>query len=78
MHTNPCRQQQPGFGQVGGTALVVHLHYLFGALDPSAYRTYKFENAARDQQAYKSMSKMMLLKIKKTPPYTPELEVPVP
>jgi fatty acid synthase subunit alpha, fungi type len=70
-----------GFGQVGGTALVVHPRYLFGALEPSAYETYKCKNVVRAQQAYKSMSEMMitnsLVKIKESPPYTPELEVPV-
>jgi fatty acid synthase subunit alpha len=74
-------QSSFGFGQVGGTALVLHPRYLFGALEPSAYAAYKCKNEVRAQQAYKSMSEMMitnsLVKIKDAPPYTPELEVPV-
>lgn len=70
-----------GFGQVGGTALVLHPRYLFGALTPSQYTTYKSKNVLRGQQAYKSMTEMMitnsLVKIKEAPPYTPELEIPV-
>ncbi|KAI6129042.1 hypothetical protein EDD16DRAFT_1516096, partial [Pisolithus croceorrhizus] len=30
-----------GFGQVGGTAVVVHPRYLFAALEPSAYESYR-------------------------------------
>ncbi|KAF7965824.1 hypothetical protein HWV62_41719, partial [Athelia sp. TMB] len=70
-----------GFGQVGGTALVLHPRYLFGALTPSQYATYKAKNVLRGQQAYKSMTEMMitnsLVKIKEAPPFTPELEIPV-
>ena len=70
-----------GFGQVGGTALVLHPRYLFGALTPSQYATYKSKNVLRGQQAYKSMTEMMitnsLVKIKEAPPFTPELEIPV-
>lgn len=70
-----------GFGQVGGTALVLHPRYLFGALTPNEYATYKSKNVLRGQQAYKSMTEMMitnsLVKIKETPPYTPDLEIPV-
>jgi fatty acid synthase subunit alpha len=69
------------FGQVGGTALVLHPRYLFCALEPSACAAYKRKNAVRAYQAYKSMSEMMvtnsLVKIKEAPPYMPELEVPV-
>jgi len=70
-----------GFGQVGGTALVLNPRYLFGALEPSAYAAYQNKIAVRAHQAYKAMSEMMitnsLVKIKDAPPYTPELEVPV-
>jgi 3-oxoacyl-ACP reductase-like protein len=40
--------------------LVVHLRFLFGVLEPSAYETYKCKNVVRAQQAYKSMSEMMI------------------
>jgi len=70
-----------GFGQVGGTALVLHPRYLFGALTPAQYTAYKSKNRLRGQQAYKSMTEMMitnsLVKIKEAPPFTPELEIPV-
>lgn len=67
-----------GFGQVGGTALVVHPHYLLAALEPSAYEAYKERNRLRYLQSYKAMSEMMthnsLVKIKDSPPYTPDVE----
>ncbi|KAK2463415.1 hypothetical protein APHAL10511_004501 [Amanita phalloides] len=67
-----------GFGQVGGTALVVHPRYLFGALEPTQYLQYRERNQKRALQAYKAMSDMMiknsLVKIKDGPPYTPEIE----
>jgi fatty acid synthase subunit alpha, fungi type len=70
-----------GFGQVGGTALVVHPRYLFAALDPSYYAEYRKRNQLRALQSYKAMSEMMitnsLVKIKDAPPYAPELEKPV-
>ncbi|KAJ7158521.1 fatty acid synthase [Mycena filopes] len=70
-----------GFGQVGGVALVVHPRYLFATLDSSVYEAYKERHAVRALQSYKSMSEMMiknsLIKIKETPPYSPELEAPV-
>lgn len=70
-----------GFGQVGGTALILHPRHLFGALTPSEYATYKTRNVLRGQHAYKAMTEMMitnsLVKIKEAPPYTPELEIPV-
>ncbi|KAK0482312.1 hypothetical protein IW261DRAFT_1678031 [Armillaria novae-zelandiae] len=57
-----------GFGQVDGTALVVHPRYLFGALDPDV----------RQLETYNVMSEMIiknnLVKIKEKPPYTLELE----
>ncbi|KAJ7019830.1 fatty acid synthase [Mycena alexandri] len=70
-----------GFGQVGGIALVVHPRYLFATLEPSHYEAYKERHAVRALQSYKSMSEMMiknsLVKIKETPPYSPDLEAPV-
>jgi len=70
-----------GFGQVGGTAMVIHPRYLFGALDPSYYEGYKQRNGVRHLQSYKAMTEMMiknsLVKIKDHPPYAPELERPV-
>ena len=70
-----------GFGQVGGSALILHPRFLFGALEPSAYNEYKKANSARALSAYKVMSEMMitnsLVKIKDHPPFTPELEAPV-
>lgn len=70
-----------GFGQVGGSALILHPRFLFGALEPSAYNEYKTANTARALSAYKVMSEMMitnsLVKIKDHPPFAPELEAPV-
>ncbi|KAI6024835.1 hypothetical protein BKA83DRAFT_685883 [Pisolithus microcarpus] len=67
-----------GFGQVGGTAVVVHPRYLFAALEPSAYESYRVRNRSRAQEAYKVMTEMMttnsLVRIKDGPPYSPELE----
>ncbi|KAG2076495.1 hypothetical protein BDR04DRAFT_694370 [Suillus decipiens] len=67
-----------GFGQVGGTAVIVHPRYLFGALETSDYESYKIRNRSRAQEAYKVMTEMMtsntLVKIKEGPPYSPELE----
>ncbi|XP_006460469.1 hypothetical protein AGABI2DRAFT_178019 [Agaricus bisporus var. bisporus H97] len=67
-----------GFGQVGGTALVVHPRYLFGALELNFYEQYKERNRTRALQSYKAMSDMMvknsLVKIKEYPPFTPENE----
>jgi len=67
-----------GFGQVGGTALVVHPRHLFGALEPAFYEQYKERNHIRALQSYKAMSDMMiknsLVKIKEHPPFTPDNE----
>lgn len=67
-----------GFGQVGGTALVVHPRYLLAALEPSVYAAYRERNRLRYLQSYKAMSEMMthnsLVKIKDGPPYTPDVE----
>ncbi len=67
-----------GFGQVGGTALVVHPRFLFGALEPTFYEQYKQRNRTRALQSYKAMSDMMiknsLVKIKEHPPFTLENE----
>lgn len=67
-----------GFGQVGGTALVVNPRYLFGALEPTLYEQYKERNSIRALQSYKAMSDMMiknsLVKVKEHPPFTPENE----
>jgi fatty acid synthase subunit beta len=70
-----------GFGQVGGTAMVVHPRYLLGALEPTYYEKYKIRNQTRALQSYKAMSDMMinnnLVKIKEHPPYAPDMERPV-
>ena len=67
-----------GFGQVGGTALVVHPRYLLATLEPATYEAYKKRNRLRYLQSYKAMSEMMthnsLVKIKDAPPYTPDVE----
>ncbi|KAF8071859.1 fatty acid synthase [Lyophyllum atratum] len=67
-----------GFGQVGGTALVLHPRYLFGALDPVYYEQYKGRHHIRSRQSYKAMSEMMiknsLVKIKEHPPYLGDME----
>lgn len=70
-----------GFGQVGGTALVVHPRYLLATLEPATYEAYKERNHLRYLQSYKAMSEMMthnsLVKIKDGPPYTPDVEAKV-
>ncbi|KAG6841436.1 hypothetical protein C0991_011106 [Blastosporella zonata] len=67
-----------GFGQVGGTALVLHPRYLFGAVEPTYYEEYKKRNHVRSLQSYKAMSEMMiknsLVKIKEHPPYLGDME----
>ncbi|TFK75163.1 fatty acid synthase [Pluteus cervinus] len=67
-----------GFGQVGGTALVVHPRYLFGALEPAHYEQYRSRNKARALLGYKAMSEVMiknsLVKIKDHPPYLGDME----
>lgn len=59
----------------------MHPRFLFGALEPAVYASYRIANKARAQQAYKAMSEMMtknaLVKIKESPPYIPELEAAV-
>ncbi|KAJ7228027.1 hypothetical protein B0H12DRAFT_233880 [Mycena haematopus] len=83
IHTDGIRagiMSSLGFGQVGGIA-VVNPRYLFATLEPCYYETYRQRHALRALQSYKSMSEMMiknsLVKIKETPPYSPELEAPV-
>lgn len=70
-----------GFGQVGGSAVVIHPRYLFGALPAGVYAKYREVNRARGLLTYKAMSEMMisnnLVKIKEHPPYTGEQEIPV-
>ncbi|KAG9047855.1 3-oxoacyl-[acyl-carrier-protein] synthase [Tulasnella sp. UAMH 9824] len=70
-----------GFGQVGGSALILHPRFLFGAVDPATYAKYRTLNHERYLSSYKTMSEMMttnsLVKIKEHPPFTPELEAPV-
>lgn len=77
-HLTKHSQSSFGFGQVGGTVLVLHPRFLLGALDPSVYAKYKIENRSRALLSYKAMSEMMitnsLVRIKDSPPYTPELE----
>ncbi|TFK33214.1 fatty acid synthase [Crucibulum laeve] len=67
-----------GFGQVGGTAMVLHPRYLLGALEPSYYEQYQTRNRLRGLQSYKAMSDMMiknsLVKIKDHPPYLGDME----
>ena|ERR1700722_2795310 len=76
--TSSLSQSSFGFGQVGGTALVLHPRYLLGALEPTTYQVYRTRNRERALQSYKAMSEMMimnsLVKVKDTPPYAPELE----
>ncbi|KAI5122922.1 hypothetical protein M0805_007600 [Coniferiporia weirii] len=70
-----------GFGQVGGTVLVIHPRYLFGAVEPAEYEAYKIRNGGRALACYKAMTSMMttnsLVRVKDAPPYSAELEVPV-
>jgi len=70
-----------GFGQVGGSALILHPRYLLGAIPPADYVVYKARNRTRELASYKTMSEMMinnsLVKIKEHPPYSTELEQPV-
>ena len=66
---------------MGGVALILNPRFLFGALAPSLYETYRQVNRNRVVLSYKAMSEMMiannLVKIKDGPPYSPELETPV-
>lgn len=59
----------------------MHPRYLFGAVEPSAYKTYQEKNRRRYRLSYKAMSEMMitnsLVRVKDAPPYTKELEGPV-
>lgn len=61
--------------------MVVHPRYLLGALEPSAYETYKVQSRRRQRLCYKAMSEMMtlnsLVRVKDHPPYHKELEGPV-
>jgi len=70
-----------GFGQVGGTVMVVHPRFLFRAIDSATYESYKARNSARARRSYKAMSEMMitnaLVKVKDAPPYSKELEASV-
>ncbi|RDX57079.1 fatty acid synthase [Lentinus brumalis] len=70
-----------GFGQVGGTCMVINPRYLFAALEPSVYEAYKIKNRHRQRLCYKAMSEMMtsnnLVKVKDAPPYNKDLEAPV-
>ncbi|KAI0635636.1 fatty acid synthase [Trametes polyzona] len=70
-----------GFGQVGGTCMVIHPRYLLAALEPSTYEAYKVKNQRRQRLCYKAMSEMMisnsLVRVKDSPPYTKDLEAPV-
>jgi fatty acid synthase subunit alpha, fungi type len=56
----------------------LHPRYLFGALEPSVYESYKVRNRERAYHSYKAMSEMMisnsLVKVKDAPPYSSELE----
>lgn len=67
-----------GFGQVGGSALVLHPRYLFAAIGATQYSSYMERNRIRALASYKAMSEMMttnsLVKIKEHPPFTPEIE----
>ncbi|KAI0749711.1 fatty acid synthase [Daedaleopsis nitida] len=70
-----------GFGQVGGTCMIVHARYLLAALEPAVYEAYKSKNRHRQRLCYKAMSEMMtsnnLVRVKDAPPYSKELEAPV-
>jgi len=70
-----------GFGQVGGSALIIHPRYLYASMEPRAYEDYKIRNQSRALASYKAMTQMMtansLVKIQEHPPYTPDLEIPV-
>ncbi|KAI0787467.1 fatty acid synthase [Fomes fomentarius] len=84
IHTNGIRagvMSSFGFGQVGGTCMVINARYLFAALEPSAYEAYKLKTRHRQRLAYKAMSEMLtsnnLVRVKDAPPYSKELEAPV-
>ena len=74
-------QSSFGFGQVGGTVLIIHPRYVLGAIDSADYNAYKIRNRERALACYKAMTSMMttnsLVRIKDAPPYSAELEVPV-
>jgi len=70
-----------GFGQVGGSVLILHPRYVLGAVNPNEYEVYKLRNRERALSCYKAMTSMMttnsLVRVKDAPPYTKDLEVPV-
>src|ERR1700733_5361441 len=77
-----CTQQSSfGFGQVGGTALVINPRYLFASLQPKEYVDYRCRNRSRAIASYKAMTQMMthnaLVKIQDRPPYNNDSEIPV-
>lgn len=58
--------------------MVLHPRYIFGAIGPAAYKSYKLKNRTRARLSYKAMSEMMinhsLVKVKDAPPYSKDLE----
>ncbi|TIB03399.1 hypothetical protein E3P94_00662 [Wallemia ichthyophaga] len=70
-----------GFGQVGGSCLIIHPAYLYASLGNDALAAYGKVRAERERDSYKKMNAHMihnnLVEIKETPPFTQENEMPV-
>lgn len=70
-----------GFGQVGGSCLIIHPAYLYASLGDDALAAYGKVRAERERDSYKKMNAHMihnnLVEIKETPPFTQENEMPV-
>ncbi|PVU98003.1 hypothetical protein BB559_001847, partial [Furculomyces boomerangus] len=68
-----------GFGQVGGEMLVVHPDYLLASLTESQYNQYSEKVSKRYLKAYRHYHNSLTdvepyIKIKSSPPYTPDQE----
>ncbi|TIC66451.1 hypothetical protein E3Q02_01872 [Wallemia mellicola] len=70
-----------GFGQVGGSCLIVHPAYLYAALSQESLEQYAKLRADRERDSYKKLNAHMihnnLVQIKETPPFASETEIPV-
>ena len=65
-----------GFGQVGGTCLIIHPAYLYASLQPEVLTEYANARAASERKSYKKLNAHMihnnLAEIKETPPLASE------
>ncbi|KAH8117927.1 fatty acid synthase [Phellopilus nigrolimitatus] len=67
--------------RAGIMVIFILLRSVLGAVEPAQYEAYQLRNRERSMACYKAMTSMMttnsLVRIKESPPYSPELEVPV-